>query len=508
MMASSAARDASPAGANQQRVSLGTPRIAASFFIALAILLGITAFAYVSVRQVRESIERRDHTFVVLHAADDILRGIRDAEAAQRGYLLAGSAEYLAGYDAAIASLGSTLLELRGLVRDTSQVQRLDAIEALVAERVDRFATVLERRRLAGVTTQEVIRDIGVGRETMDRLVRLVVDFERSERDILAARDRPLQHGLEQLVIAVGLGGLLTVALSALAAWQIHRGARRQLRLQEEVVEVAENARKLTRELNVELESQARNLQLANRELEAFSYTVSHDLRAPLRHVQGYIDLLNRSFPTPPTGKSERYLRTIGEAAAEMGQLIDDLLAFSQTGRAEMHATDVSLDAMVATVIAGLEMSTRDRHIEWQIAPLPTVRADPPLLKQVWANLIGNAVKYSNMRDPATIEIGVTKQGDGLRRALRARQRRGLRHAARRQALRRLPAPAPRRRVRGHRHRPCHGPAHRHAPRRRDPRAGAAGPRRDLLFFPSPAPRPWLIASACCTSRTTRSTPS
>ncbi len=409
-MASTATTDAVSAEPELQRTSRGAPRIAAIFLIVLVILLAITTLAYVSVQQVRESIDRRDHTFVVLHAAQDILRGLRDAESAQRGYLLTGRPESLAGYDAALGSLGSTLLEMRGLVRDPEQARRLAAIESLVNARVDHLAMLLERRGIAGAITPEALGDAGEGREVMGRLVRQVVDFQRGERDLLAVRDRPLQQGLERLVVAVGLGGLLSVALSTFPAGMILRGARRQLVLQKEIHEVAENARNRTREMNVELQAQAHSLQLANRELEAFSYTVSHDLRAPLRHVQGYIELLNRSFPTPPTGKSERYLRIIGETAGEMGQLIDDLLEFSQMRRAEMHAADVALDLMVANVIDGLEMATWNRRIEWKVAPLPKVRADPALLKQVWANLIGNAVKYSRMRDPATIEIGVSRR--------------------------------------------------------------------------------------------------
>src|SRR6185436_20185172 len=108
-----------------------------------------------------------------------------------------------------------------------------------------------------------------------------------------------------------------------------------------------------------------------------------------------------------------RYLQTISDASEEMGNLIDDLLAFSQVGRTDIMSTAVDLDALVADVIHRLEMDIGARTIVWQVAPLPRVLGDPALLKQVLANLIGNAIKYTRMRDPATIAIGATgDEGD------------------------------------------------------------------------------------------------
>ena len=160
---------------------------------------------------------------------------------------------------------------------------------------------------------------------------------------------------------------------------------------------------------------QAANQQLeaANKELEAFSYSVSHDLRAPLRHVQGYVEMLGRATEGQLSDKARRYLKTITDASAEMGQLIDDLLAFSRMGRVEMQETRVSLDTLVRDTVRGLEMMTTGRNIAWKIGPLPQVLGDPATLKQVLANLVGNAVKYSRQRDPAEIEIGYAGEEDG-----------------------------------------------------------------------------------------------
>jgi light-regulated signal transduction histidine kinase (bacteriophytochrome) len=167
------------------------------------------------------------------------------------------------------------------------------------------------------------------------------------------------------------------------------------------------------RRLNLTLHQRAAQLEVANKELEAFSYSVSHDLRAPLRHIQGYVGMLNRESGAQLSEKGARFLKTIAEAGREMGQLIDDLLAFSRMGRAELRETIVDPRALIEEVRRDLEMATRDRPIEWRIDPLPAVRADPALLKQVWANLISNAVKYTRGRTPAVIEIGRAADDDG-----------------------------------------------------------------------------------------------
>jgi signal transduction histidine kinase len=152
----------------------------------------------------------------------------------------------------------------------------------------------------------------------------------------------------------------------------------------------------------------------ANKELESFSYSVSHDLRAPLRHIHGYVEMLREATVGQLSENVERYLKTIMDASVEMGQLIDDLLAFSRMGREGMSGESaVQLDTLLADTIRGLEMATTGRNIVWQAAPLPQVFGDPSMLKQVFANLVGNAIKYSRMRDPAQIEIGCAGEEDG-----------------------------------------------------------------------------------------------
>lgn len=171
------------------------------------------------------------------------------------------------------------------------------------------------------------------------------------------------------------------------------------------------------RHLNVELEQRViertGQLQNANKELHAFSYSVSHDLRAPLRHVLGYVDLLQKEAGPSLSEKGLRHLATISGAAKRMGNLIDDLLAFSRIGQSEIQKKEVHLDQLVRDTLGDFQTEIRDRNIEWKIDPLPLVWADRDLLRMVLVNLISNAVKFTSHRLESKIEIGCAPNGNG-----------------------------------------------------------------------------------------------
>ena len=160
------------------------------------------------------------------------------------------------------------------------------------------------------------------------------------------------------------------------------------------------------KQVEEDMKKSTARLEATNKELEAFSYSISHDLRAPLRHIDGFVILLQKHLAGTLDDKGRRYLQTIAESAKQMGRLIDDLLAFSRTGRAEMRQTPVNLNELVSEVLRDLPPGTESRDIVWKLGPLPEVRADPAMLRQVVVNLIDNAVKYTRPRKEARIEVG------------------------------------------------------------------------------------------------------
>jgi PAS domain S-box-containing protein len=170
-------------------------------------------------------------------------------------------------------------------------------------------------------------------------------------------------------------------------------------------------------QLNAELEQRVKErtaqLEAANKELETFSYSVSHDLRAPLRHVMGFVNLLQKDAGTSLSEKNVGYLKTISESARRMGNLIDDLLDFSRVGRAEIQKANINLDELVRETLGDFQAETNARTIAWEIHPLPLVRADRALLRLALVNLISNAVKFTSQRAEAKIEIGCAPDGQG-----------------------------------------------------------------------------------------------
>ena len=168
------------------------------------------------------------------------------------------------------------------------------------------------------------------------------------------------------------------------------------------------------RKLNDELSKRARDLEASNDELESFAYSVSHDLRAPLRHVDAYSELLQKHVYSSLDEKGRRYIKTILESSKRMGNLIDDLLAFSRIGRAEARKTLVSLDQLVKDAVAEIEQDMGERNIVWKINPLPVCYGDRSMLRLVIANLLSNAVKFTRMRDKAEIEIGCVNAGNDV----------------------------------------------------------------------------------------------
>jgi PAS domain S-box-containing protein len=169
-----------------------------------------------------------------------------------------------------------------------------------------------------------------------------------------------------------------------------------------------EEVRRLTVRLEERVHERTRQLEALNRELEAFSYSVSHDLRAPLRHISGYVEILQQEAAPKLSEESRGYLQTIAEGARRMGLLIDGLLDFSRMGRVEMRRQTVRLTDLVAEAQRILQREMENRDIGWNVHKLPEVQGDPILLQQVILNLLSNALKYTGPRAKVKIEIGVS----------------------------------------------------------------------------------------------------
>jgi light-regulated signal transduction histidine kinase (bacteriophytochrome) len=191
---------------------------------------------------------------------------------------------------------------------------------------------------------------------------------------------------------------------------EVERALREQLSQREKAEQALRRSRDeletKVKERTAELRITNDDLQAVNRELEAFAYSVSHDLRAPLRHIAGFTELLLKDAEPVLDDKSRHHITKILQSANRMGHLVDDLLAFSQIGRVETQRTTVNLEQLVRSVVAEIAPDTRGRRIVWRIGALPICYGDLSLLQLVFSNLVSNAVKFTRTRPEAEIEIG------------------------------------------------------------------------------------------------------
>lgn len=202
--------------------------------------------------------------------------------------------------------------------------------------------------------------------------------------------DGPRTISTEEMEIAGEVAGQITIAVE-----QAH---------------LLNETKRYAAELEHRIEERTSQLLASNKELEAFSYSVSHDLRAPLRHISGYVELLLDRFNQNLPEKAQHYLNTISDSVGEMGRLIDDLLKFSRAGRMELNLNPINMQKVFDDALLQVKQANPNREIKWKISPLPEVTGDYNLLSMVWVNLLSNAVKFTRNRKMAKIEVGVNDE--------------------------------------------------------------------------------------------------
>ncbi|MGZ6077589.1 MAG: sensor histidine kinase [Myxococcaceae bacterium] len=382
-------------------------RLLTRAFLVPAILLTLLAVALgggvtLLVRQARLT-QRSDQ---VLARSARLRELLVDRETGLRGYLLSGDRGFLVPLERADRKLAETLSSLRQLLRENpDQLARLDVVESMARE----WGRYAARERELFESGEDYISDFRTG-EGVQRLSGMLEVLDAlGESEQVRRRERAEHASLTgRLLFWLSLGCVSSLALV------LGYASRRQLlalaRSHDAAVAAMQEREQRIRELNASLEQRVADrtqaLAAVNAELEAFTSSVSHDLRAPLRQLGGFTRLLDESAGTRLDARERSYLALLRSTAAEAVQMVDDLLSFSRVSRAELRSRAVDLNAVLGSARDGLLHEEEGREVQWVVHTLPTVQGDPTMLLLVLRNLLGNALKYSRKRRPARIEVG------------------------------------------------------------------------------------------------------
>jgi signal transduction histidine kinase len=330
------------------------------------------------------------HSQELIQLLNNIDVAMSEAEDTHRRYLVTGEASYLEAYKQVVKQKPTFTAYLDDLIRESpEQQQRVGLLDRMMDRQLSAESKAIAQFQEGGFRAVKKIAFEGAGKRELGVIHQIITEMDLHERQAIGRRVVESAAGTKTTIVLLGIGALLQLVLLAWVYYLIRH-------------DITERRR-----IAGELQRRGELLESANKELEAFSYSVSHDLRAPLRHIDGYAALLRKSVEHSLNDKAARYLQTISDSAKQMGQLIDDLLVFSRMGRQEMLHTAVNMDQLIKNILSDLRLDLQGREISWTIAVLPEVQGDPAMLRQVFMNLIANAVKFTSTRPIATIEIGV-----------------------------------------------------------------------------------------------------
>jgi signal transduction histidine kinase len=325
-------------------------------------------------------------TSSILRDVAEVHVDVRAAETGQRGYILTGERRYLAPYEQATRRVWDSIRRLEQAVQDPEQTARLQRLRPLIEAKLEELARTVALRHNSFEEALAVVRtDVGQG--LMEEIDGLIGAFERAEQDIMVSRTRQLEQQAAWTTRIAWLTGLLALASAILGVVWIAR--------QHAAARLLEAERRFRQDLERQVQDRTSQLTQVNRELDAFAYTISHDLRAPLRAMHGYADALVEDYGPMLPEEGHRFASRIVSAAGRMEDLIQDILAYSRLAREEVSVRPVSLESIVSRLTADAEPLIRETSAVVETErPLPDVMAHAPILTQAVGNLLSNAMKF------------------------------------------------------------------------------------------------------------------
>lgn len=377
-------------------------KIPAGFTLTLVFLLAIGAIAYRSATRSIDTYKWVDHTREVLSQLERVSVALLDTETDSRAFALTGNDEFLKSHDAARLRLQDAFTDLRGQIQDNpDQLQKSKRLEELTAQKLNWITTVIDQRKTAGLAGAARKVSTGEGAETMAEIRKVIGEMESAEQKLLIERSSKAQAEARATIAIIALTIVIGVLAAGIAGLVVRRDFLKRTQAENDI-----------RILNTELQKRTAQLLNANAEMEAFSYSVSHDLRSPLRAITGYTASLQETSGDRLDAEGKSDLERVRAACRRMGQLIDDLMALARVSQTEMNRGTVNISEIARVVLSELQKSQPDRHVAARVDSGLVANADANLIRLALENLIANAWKFTRDAANPTIEIGcVQKNG-------------------------------------------------------------------------------------------------
>lgn len=362
--------------------------VMSGFIITILTIGALGVYAYIGIERLIESGVEQNRSLKIANDAERLLVTMIDLETGQRGFLITGDSSYLEPYETALQSIDDGMLSLSAYGTTAARSENFTLLTKLVNRKISVAKEIL-RLRATSLDQADVRMKSGGEKNVMDS-IRSVIDMIRGDvnQDYLRAShavESKLDVSRYLVSIALAIPTLVLIGL---------------------FFNILRNQERLER-ANKRLEKANEEITKLNSDLESFTYSVSHDLRAPLRSINGYAAVLMEDHAPDLPEDASRILGVIAKNGRRMGQLIDDLLDFSRLGRKELQRSQVGMTEMVKRVIEEMQEVPNERiQLNLVVGELPDVYADSRMMKQVWVNLISNALKYSGGAEYPTIEIG------------------------------------------------------------------------------------------------------
>ena len=370
-------------------------RLAAAFAVAIILLIANAFISFRSTNTLIENNARVIHTQQVIEGLASTLSAVTDAEAAQRGFLISGDERFLESYDSARPHISENIAELKELTADNpAQQGRVLSLEQEIRLRLETLQKNIELRRSAGVDGMLQSGLLGLGKQQMDAVRQTFAEIQGEEDRLLQVRTEQSNLSARNAILTFIAANALVLGLLGVVYYLTFRDLVERKRAAEKLQEANDRLEERVKERTIELDEANTELERSNRELQDFAFVASHDLQEPLRKIQAFGDRLKTKHGPALNEEARDYLERMQNAARRMHTLINDLLAYSRVTTNAKPFIETDLGMIARDVLGDLEARVQQTGGRVELSELPTIQADPLQMRQLFQNLIGNALKF------------------------------------------------------------------------------------------------------------------